>query len=109
MQEVASPPLWRRLLPLLGFGLAALVIYKLDRASMLRALARLSPAAIVLAAAAMTFNVLVKGLRWKRLLEAQGIAITHRQAMGAFLEAAFYGSVTIGRVGEFMRVERLMG
>jgi uncharacterized protein (TIRG00374 family) len=66
----------------------------------------LGTALIVLSAYAL--NAILKALRWHRMLQHQGVAIGWRTSIAAFMSGAFYGMLTIGRVGELMRAEALL-
>lgn len=101
-------PRWRRLLPLLGLFVLGWVLWRMDLPAMGRALGKVSVATIVLASASFCANLLLKAYRWQRLLAAQGILIPLRVALAAFLSGQFYGQVTLGRAGEFLRVEALL-
>jgi glycosyltransferase 2 family protein len=72
------------------------------------ALKSVPTAVIVLSSASFCANLLIKAWRWQRLLVAQGIVIPNRVALASFLSGQFYGQVTLGRVGEFVRVEALL-
>ncbi len=101
-------PLWRKLLPLIGLVLLAWVLSKLDLNGMRAAIARVSTPVLVMSSASFMFNALLKAARWQGLLRAQGIVVPARVTLAAFLSGQFYGQVTLGRVGEFFRVEALL-
>ncbi|HEY2735207.1 MAG TPA: lysylphosphatidylglycerol synthase transmembrane domain-containing protein [Polyangiales bacterium] len=98
---------WRRLLPIVGVCLLAWVLSRLDLAQLARALARVSPLTIAISCAWFSANLWLKVWRWQRLLAAQGIVLPHRIALATFMSAQFYAQVTVGRVGEFVRIEAL--
>jgi uncharacterized protein (TIRG00374 family) len=104
---VRKPATWRRLLPLLGLCLLAWVLSRLDMQALSSAFGRVSVATVALSCGWFTFNLWLKVWRWQRLLLAQGIELSHRVALAAFLSAQFYAQVTVGRVGEFVRIEAL--
>ncbi|MET0389846.1 MAG: lysylphosphatidylglycerol synthase transmembrane domain-containing protein [Polyangiales bacterium] len=97
----------RRWLPLLGFGLLAWVLSRLDLHALGRAVGRVTPLTLVLSCTYFTINAYLKVWRWQRLLKAQGIVLPHRVALASFFNALFYAQITIGRVGEFLRIEAL--
>jgi glycosyltransferase 2 family protein len=101
-------PRWRKLLPLLGFVLLAWVLSRLDLSGMGAALGRVPTSVLALSCGAFSLNFFLKAYRWHRLLLAQGIALPGRVSLAAFLSGQFYGQVTLGRVGEFFRVEALL-
>ena len=72
------------------------------------ALGRIAPSAIAVACGLFAVNFFVKALRWQRLLRAQGIEMPWRVTFAAFMSGQFYAQVTLGRVGEFFRVEALL-
>ena len=102
-----SQPAWRKWLPLLGLVLLGWVFSRLDLAALGAAFARVSVLTVGLSCVWFTLNLWLKVLRWQRLLLAQGIALSHRVTLAAFLSAQFYAQVTVGRVGEFVRIEAL--
>src|ERR1700741_2724308 len=101
-------PRWRKLLPLLGLVLLGWVLSRLDLSGMGAALRQIAPSAVVIACALFAVNYFVKALRWQRLLAAQGIHLPGRVTFAAFMSGHFYAQVTLGRVGEFFRVEALL-
>ena len=101
-------PRWRKLLPLLGFVLLAWVLSRLDLHGMGDALHRVPTLTLALSCGAFSLNFFLKAYRWHRMLVAQGIALPGRVTLAAFLSGQFYGQVTLGRVGEFFRVEALL-
>ncbi|HEX7479522.1 MAG TPA: lysylphosphatidylglycerol synthase transmembrane domain-containing protein [Polyangiales bacterium] len=107
---VAKPavPRWRKLLPLIGLLVLGWVLWRMDLPAMGRALGRVSVDTVLLASGSFCANLLLKAYRWQRLLAAQGIRIPLRVAVAAFLSGQFYGQVTLGRAGEFLRVEALL-
>ena len=105
-----SPPTpwWRWLLPLVGVALLGVVLVRLDGTAMLLAVSALDKVAVAAAFAAFLSNVVIKGLRWHRMVRAQAIAIPVRASLIAFMEGVFYGAVTVGRIGEFVRARALV-
>jgi glycosyltransferase 2 family protein len=98
----------RRWLPLLGLVLLGWVLSRLDRGALAGAFGQISAGALALSCAWFGGNAWLKVLRWQRLLHSQDIALPHRVALAAFLSSQFYAQVTVGRVGEFMRIEALL-
>lgn len=113
-----KPGLLRRLLPLVGLAMAIAFVVHLDVNAMVDVVKVADPVFVAVAALAMAINTVLKGIRWYRLLKAQpaadlGALGGDAGSVGAvdciwmFIEAAFLGSFTIGRIGEFVRVSRL--
>jgi uncharacterized protein (TIRG00374 family) len=101
-------PLWRKLLPLLGLVLLGVVLSQLDRAQMAAALDHVSLEVLGLAFVTFSLNNFIKAFRWHRMLVAQGLPLPPKVTLAAFLAGAFYGLVTLGRVGELYRAEALI-
>lgn len=97
----------RRWLPLLGFVLLGWVISRQDLPALGRAFASVPPLALLQAAGLFGLNVLLKSVRWQRMLTAQALPLPLPVAVAAFLSAQFYGQVTLGRVGELYKAEAL--
>ncbi|MEY4583338.1 MAG: hypothetical protein RL701_8041, partial [Pseudomonadota bacterium] len=102
-----QPSLLRKWLPLLGLAILGWVLSRLDAKELVRAFGRVGVSALALSCAAFSLNLWLKVWRWQRLLRAQSISLPHRYALPAFLSAQFYAQITIGRVGEFLRIEAL--
>ena len=75
---------------------------------MLEAVRPLSARSLALAAGYFCVNVLLKAVRWSRMLSAQGIPLSFPVAIAAYLNGQFYGQITVGRIGEFYRAEALV-
>jgi glycosyltransferase 2 family protein len=101
-------PRWRRWLPWIGLFVLAWILSRMDGAAMGRALGSVPASALLLAAAAFSTNLFLKAWRWQRLLQAQSIVLPARVSLAAFLSGQFYAQVTLGRLGEFFRIEALL-
>lgn len=108
LREAPKPRALRKWLPLLGLLLLGWVISRLDRAAFAAAFGKISASALLLSCLWFGGNAWLKVLRWQRLLRSQNIALPHRVALAAFLSSQFYAQVTVGRVGEFLRIEALL-
>ncbi|HKP63772.1 MAG TPA: lysylphosphatidylglycerol synthase transmembrane domain-containing protein [Polyangiales bacterium] len=101
-------PRWRRWLPWIGLFVLAWILSRMDGAAMRHALGSVSAGALLMAAAAFSANLFLKAWRWQRLLQAQRIELPLRVSLAAFLSGQFYAQVTLGRLGEFFRIEALL-
>ncbi len=101
-------PRWRKLLPWIGLVVLGIILANMDGEAMRRALGRVSGTTLALAAGAFSANLFLKAYRWQRLLRAQRIELPARVSLAAFLSGQFYAQVTLGRVGEFFRIEALL-
>lgn len=99
---------FRRYSVLLGVVIFGVVISRVnfnEAAAMLR---MLPVSSVCIAGAAYGVNVLIKAMRWHRMLRQLHIPIAARVSVSAFLSGALYGMITIGRLGELLRVEALL-
>jgi uncharacterized protein (TIRG00374 family) len=101
-------PRWRKVLPFAGLALLVWLLSRLNLGDMSAAIGRVTAATLLLSSAAFTTNMLIKALRWQRMLAVQGIALPPKVTLAAYLSGQFYGQVTLGRVGELFRVEALI-
>jgi uncharacterized protein (TIRG00374 family) len=108
LSKARERPLWKRLLPLIGVALLAWLISRLDGAQFRDAFARVPASVFALASLSFTVNLVLKAVRWKRLLIVQRIELPTSVAVAAFFAGQFWGQVTLGRMGEFMRAEVLI-
>lgn len=88
---------------LIGLGILALILLKLDLGATAAALARLRWGYLVLAMAANLPLFGLKAWRWQEMLKMQGIHYPWRDAFLAFVAGLFLGLVTPGRVGEMSK------
>src|SRR5690349_16785808 len=66
-------PRWRKVLPFAGLVLLIWLLSRLHLGDMSAALGRVTFATLLLSSAAFTINMLIKALRWQRMLAVQGI------------------------------------
>jgi uncharacterized membrane protein YbhN (UPF0104 family) len=97
----------RRYLPWLGIGLLVWVLSRFDLHALGQAFGRVRASIVLQAAALFAVNLVLKSVRWQRMLAVQGLYLPARVAIAAFFSSQFYGQVTLGRVGELYRAEAL--
>ncbi|MBN1654107.1 MAG: flippase-like domain-containing protein [Deltaproteobacteria bacterium] len=102
------PSRWRLYTPVVGLVLLGWVLSRVDYRIMLDSLKAISWRSLAFAFACFSINVLIKAIRWRRMLSAQAIAIPTSVAIAAYLNGQFYGQVTLGHLGEFYRAEALV-
>jgi uncharacterized protein (TIRG00374 family) len=88
---------------LIGLGILALIIAKLDVKATVAVLADLRISYLLAAAFANLLLFGLKSWRWRMLLRMQGIDYRWRDAFLAFVAGLFLGLVTPGRVGEMWK------
>jgi uncharacterized protein (TIRG00374 family) len=88
---------------LIGLGILALILIKLDLQATAAVLSELRMGYLLLAVAANLLLFGLKSWRWQALLHMQGIHYPWRDAFLAFLAGLFLGLVTPGRVGEMSK------
>lgn len=93
----------RLALPAIGLAILVIMLARLDREAMLAQLGHISGLHVALATLMFVSNVLLKFIRWLRILRTYGVALPIGEGMLAFFASIFYGQVTIGGVGELTR------
>jgi uncharacterized protein (TIRG00374 family) len=101
-------PAWRRYLPWAGLLLLGWVFSRFDLRAVADAFARIRPAPVLEAASLFAVNLLLKSLRWQRMLSVQSLRLPTPVAVASFFSSQFYGQVTLGRLGELYRAEALI-
>ncbi len=93
----------KTILRLIGFVLLGVLLAKIDKGQFLGVLGK---AALPLVIAAIALNIpgiLIKSLRWRWLLSAQGISYGITPSTLAYFGSIFIGLLTPGRLGEFVK------
>lgn len=88
---------------LIGLGILALILFKLDLEATVQVLAKARWGYLLLALAANPLLFGLKSWRWRELLRMQSINYPHSDAFLAFVSGLFLGLVTPGRVGEMSK------
>jgi uncharacterized membrane protein YbhN (UPF0104 family) len=99
---------FRRYSVLIGIVILGVIVARVnfdEAATMVR---RLPASAIGIAGLAYGVNVLIKAFRWHRMIRQLQIPIAMGVSVSAFLSGALYGMLTVGRLGELLRVEALL-
>jgi uncharacterized membrane protein YbhN (UPF0104 family) len=97
----------RRYLPWLGLLLLAWVLSRFDLEALGAAFTQVRGPAVLEAALLFAGNLVLKSLRWQRMLAVQGLRLPAKVAVAAFFSSQLYGQVTLGRLGELYRAEAL--
>jgi len=85
-----------------------LVIWtRIDLDATLAALSGIPPGVAAVAVGLLIPQVVLRGIRWRRLASDQGIHMGYAEAASAYAVAIALGSVTPGRIGELSKVEHL--
>lgn len=99
---------FRRYSVLIGIVILGVIVARVnfdEAATMVR---RLPASAVGIAGLAYGVNVLIKALRWHRMVRQLQIPVAMGVSVSAFLSGALYGMLTVGRLGELLRVEALL-
>jgi glycosyltransferase 2 family protein len=95
-------------LPLLGISIFLYLIYSVGISSIFSILLRLNAAYLFYALLVMALCFLIQNLRWKVLLSGQKIEMGFWHLMKLFMIGTFYGTVTPGKIGTFVRIKYVM-
>jgi hypothetical protein len=95
----------KRLLPvLIGLGLLAWILSRNDLPGVWELLKRTDFAQVFLGFAALLLMIYIKGIRWSFLLKMQGHRYPVWDCFLIYLNSLFWGNVTPGRAGDFIKV-----
>ena len=99
---------FRRYSVLIGVLILGVVVYLVDFREAAALIGVLPISAIAIASLSYGVNVLLKAIRWHRMIQQLHIQVPLQLSISAFLSGALYGMLTIGRLGELLRVEALL-
>jgi uncharacterized protein (TIRG00374 family) len=104
-EEPARRPQWRAILQrAIGPVVLLVILYGVDFQELRGAFGRASGGSVLLAAALMLPPVLLRALRWRLLLGPIAAGAGLGRLLAVYAHAIFVGSVTPGRLGEFVKV-----
>jgi uncharacterized protein (TIRG00374 family) len=98
---------WRRQVPwlrLIGLILLGVLLWRVDVAALFGIIRHANRYILIVAVILNLPMVLLKSLRWKALMQSQGIRYPVGNAYLAYFGSIFVGFLTPGRLGEFVRV-----
>lgn len=99
---------FRRYSVLIGVVILAVIVARVNFDEASTMVRRLPASAIGIAGLAYGVNVLIKAFRWHRMVRQLQIPVETGVSVSAFLSGALYGMLTVGRLGELLRVEALL-
>jgi len=100
--QVRSRP-WTWALRLVGLGLLAFLLARLDLAQVYALLRQADPLLVALSLALLIPLIWLKTVRWQIILAAQGVRYAAWPALLAYFGSLFVGFLTPGRLGEFVK------
>jgi len=95
------------LLPFIGLGILAYIVYSLDVHKIITAFLSIDPLYIVYALLLTIPLLLIRNSAWLLILKEQKVKIHFFRLMKIYLIGVFYGSISPGYVGQLMRVPYL--
>lgn len=94
---------WAWALRLVGLGLLAFVLARLNLAQVYALLRQADPLLVTLSLALLIPLIWLKTVRWQIILAAQGVRYAAWPALLAYFGSLFVGFLTPGRLGEFVK------
>lgn len=88
---------------LLGIALFVLILSRVDLAETARAYRNFEPIHIAYAVSIMLVFILVKSIRWKRIVKMQEVDVPLTRAFRVYASALYLGVITPGRLGDFAK------
>lgn len=98
----------KKYLRLIGILLFVLILIKVNAKDVLQSLMHSDWSLLALVAVMNLLVVLLRSVRWVKLLEIQNYSFGIPEAFWSYLRSLYFGNVTPGRVGELSRVHYLM-
>ena len=95
-------------LRLIGILLFVLILLKVNSRDVLQLFMQSDWSLLTLVALMNLLVVLLRSIRWVKLLEIQNYSFGITEAFWSYLRSLYFGNVTPGRVGELSRVHYLM-
>jgi uncharacterized protein (TIRG00374 family) len=100
--------LWRWLRPLVGLGLLAFLLWRVDWREMARIISQASAGYVLLALFIELLNMIPKVMRWRALLLTQGTQASFFRLLPIYFEGAFFSNFLPSDVGgDSMRMLRM--
>jgi len=99
---------WRTLSRILGPVLLAVILLRVDPASIWSVLRESHPGWLGIAVAATPVMLLLKAARWQTLLRGLGVSYPLPTAFLSYYVCLFIGNLTPGRLGELVRAAHLV-
>ena len=98
---------WRKLLPLLGLGLFAYLVWKTGLGQIWRAVGQMDWRYLAILPIPLIAMFIVQTLKWDLLLRGQSIRIGFLDLLRMHMAGFFYALLTPGRVGYLMKISFL--
>ena len=97
----------KRFMPIIGILLLAYLILSIGTDEIASTFLKISPVYILIAASLTIPRVLIRNYAWQLILRKQKINVSFFKSLKIFLIGYFYGSITPGYIGQFMRIPYL--
>jgi uncharacterized protein (TIRG00374 family) len=94
-------------LPFIGLGILAYLIYSLDPQKIITAFLTIDPLYIVYALLLTIPLLVIRNVEWQIILKEQKITMKYLDSLKIYLIGIFYGSFTPGYSGQLMRIPYL--
>jgi uncharacterized protein (TIRG00374 family) len=95
------------ILPFIGLGILAYIIYQLDPQKIITAFLSINPVYILYAVLLTIPLLIIRTVEWQIILKEQKITIGNFSSLKIYLIGIFYGSFTPGYTGQLMRIPYL--
>ncbi len=95
---------WTRILPIIGIALFVYLIYTTGISNLLDALKHINVLLFLSSLLIIPVIIILQTYKWRILLKQQGIAIPFGHLILMQLKSSFYGTVTPGKIGSFIKI-----
>jgi uncharacterized protein (TIRG00374 family) len=95
---------WQIASLLFGLALLALILSRVDREALWAHFSQARPGPLLAAIAGIAFLHVLKSIRWKLMLDAQGLSLGWGEALVVYMASKFLGVLTPGRFGDLTMI-----
>ncbi len=94
-----------RFLPVVGLAIFAYLVLSAGIGNIVSVFLLLNPFYLAIACVLVIVNFSLQNLKWKMILSGQRIDIGYKKLYKIYMIGAFYGFITPGKIGTFLRVK----
>ena len=93
----------KKYIGVIGIILFIVILLNLDISQLLLTLISANRTLIGLSLIPMVFMLLIQSFKWKNILDTSDIQVSFKDTTIMFLVGYYYGSITPGKIGDFIR------
>lgn len=94
----------KNLVHFIGIIIFILILFKIDTKETFNIIINSNLSFLIIAIPIGIFPIILRNLRWQKLLKSEGITIDFSETLLVYFNAVFWGSITPGKIGEFSKI-----